>query len=91
MSTTRGALEEESAWELIAAAYDGGKGIPLTEYDPDSETDMKELYEALNIEGVARKRLRTFIRHLRKTQEDDIVLSSPSKRPSPPPCVPVHR
>ena len=59
--------EEESKWEQVAKAYDGGKGLALEEFDPDDKEDMKDLYDALNVSNLgAKSRLRRFVRRLRE-------------------------
>jgi len=62
--------EEESKWEEAAKEYDGGKGLPLEEYDPDDSDDMVLLYDALKVnDPYAKLRLRRFIRRLREPKE----------------------
>lgn len=63
MQTT---TDEEEEWKAAAASYDGGKGLPLRECDPDGE-DMGFVYDALNVQDFgARKRLQAYVRRLRE-------------------------
>jgi len=69
--------EEESKWEEAAKAYDRGKGLPLEEYDPDDSDDMVLLYDALEVnDPYAKKRLKAYIRRLRKPKEERFAESA---------------
>jgi hypothetical protein len=59
-------LEEKAGWLAGAAAADEGKGISLADVEPE---DMEEVYDALNVTGLAKIRLRTFIRMLKTQQQ----------------------
>ena len=65
-TTTTANMDEEQRWEMTAAAHDSGKGIPLDEFDPDSNDDMRDAYRDLgvNVSG-KRRRLKSYIRRLR--------------------------
>ena len=64
------AAEEQKAWEAAAAAYDGGKGIALEEYDPDDNNDMVLASQALQVtDPHAKRRLKRFIRNLQQQRQ----------------------
>ena len=58
---------EEDGWIKVADAADEGRGISLVDVDLD---DMKEVYDSLNVRGgLAKSRLRKFIRRLQTQQQ----------------------
>jgi hypothetical protein len=57
---------EEVGWVEEADAADEGKGISLADVDLE---DMKEVYDALKVTGLAKTRLRTLIRKLKTQQQ----------------------
>ena len=62
------ATDEENRWNEAASAYEdeGGRGIPLSQFDPDND-DMSPVYKAMKVENVfAKKRLDAYIRRLRQ-------------------------
>ena len=60
------ATDEENCWSEAAAAFDGGKGLPLEEIDPDDKDEMQLLYQALQVNDYsAQLRLKRYIRKLR--------------------------
>jgi hypothetical protein len=62
--------EEENTWEEAAAVADNGRGIELRGVNVNSETDMEEVYEALNITEIGpNSRLRNYIQRLQTQQQ----------------------
>ena len=58
---------EEDGWITAADTADEGRGISLVDVDLD---DMKEVYDSLNVRGgLAKSRLRKFIRRLQTQQQ----------------------
>jgi hypothetical protein len=63
--------EEENAWEEAAAAVDDDGGLILQSVSFISETEMNQVYEALNITKIGPKsRLRAYIRRLQTQHEE---------------------
>ena len=57
---------EEKDWVKAAAAADEGRGIPLAAVDLN---DMEDVYSALKVTGLAKIRLRAYIKRLQETQQ----------------------
>ena len=63
--------EEENAWEEAAAAVDDEGGLILQSVNLNSESEMNQVYEALNITKIGPKsRLRAYIRRLQTQHEE---------------------
>jgi hypothetical protein len=63
--------EEANAWEEAAAAVDDDGGLILQSVNLNSETEMNQVYEALNITKIGPKsRLRAYIRRLQTQHEE---------------------
>ena len=64
---------EEEGWVKASDAADDGKGISLADVDLN---DMKEVYDALKVTGLAKYRLRSLIRKLQQQQQQQQQHSS---------------
>lgn len=60
---------EEEGWIRAAVAADDGRGLSLADVDLD---DMKEVYDSLNVTGLAKTRLRALIRKLHAQQQKQL-------------------
>ena len=67
---------EEEGWVKAADAAHDGKGISLADVDLN---DMKEVYDALKVTGLAQSRLRSLIKKLQQQQQQQ-QQSAPSIR-----------
>lgn len=64
--TTEPLTHEEEGWVKAAKAADEGRGFSLAAVDLN---DMKEVYDALNVKGLAKIWLRTLIGKLKAQQQ----------------------
>lgn len=85
------AAEEENGWIAAAAACDDGKGLILSEIDPDDKEDMVFVCGVLQVnDRFAKTRLTRYIRRLREQrflpqQQQEAEEGDPFKTPSQPP------